>query len=56
MQFIAVEVFICLLDNKALFVRVRMAIPAYCLNIVGSIFGALFCLLIKKLILECKTV
>ena len=33
-----------------------MAIPAYCFSIFGSIFGALFCLLIKKFILECDTV
>ena len=53
--------FIYLLDCKALFVCVkdrtclRMAIPAYCFSIFGSIFGALFCLLIK-LILECDTI
>ena len=59
MQLIAVEVFIyCLFDYKALFVCVkdrtclRLAIPAYCF----SIFGALFCLLIKKLTLECDTI
>ena len=34
----------------------RIAIPAYCFNISGSIFGVLFCLLIKKLILGCKTI
>ena len=62
MQFIAVEVFICLFDCKALFVCVkdrtclRMAIPAYCFSIFGSSFGALFCLLIKKLMLECDTI
>ena len=54
--------FICLFDYKALLICVkdrkclRMAIPAYCFSIFGSIFGALFCLLIKKLILECDTI
>ena len=53
--------FICLFDYKALFVCLkdricpRMAIPVYCFNIFGSVFGVLFCLLIKKLILGCKT-
>ena len=53
--------FIGLFDYKALFVCVkdrtclRMAIPAYRFSIFGSIFGALFCLLIEKLILECDT-
>ena len=63
MQFIAVEVFIDLLfDYKALFVCVqdrtwlRILIPAYCFDIFGSIFGILFCLLIEKLILVCKTI
>ena len=52
-------IYLCLFDCKALFVCVkgrtylRMAIPAYCFSIFGSIFGALFCLLIKKLILQC---
>ena len=61
MQFIAVEV-LCLFDYKALLVCVkdrtclRMAIPAYCFSIFGSIFGALFCLHIKNLILECDTI
>ena len=42
-------------DHKALFVSLkdrtclRIAIPAYCLNIFGSIFGVLFSFLIKKL-------
>ena len=54
--------FICLFDYKALFFCVkdrtclRMTIPAYCFSIFGSIFGVLFCLLIKKLILECDTI
>ena len=63
MQFIAVEVFIDLLfDYKALLVCVkdrtwlRIPIPAYCFDIFGSIFGILFCLLIEKLILVCKTI
>ena len=63
MQFIAkTYLFICLFDCKALFVCIkdrtcpRIAIPVYCFNIFGSIFGVLFCLLIKKLILGCKTV
>ena len=62
MQLIAVEVFIYLFmytvfDYKALFVCVkdrkclRITIPAYCF-----IFGALFCLLIKKLPLGSKTI
>ena len=56
----SVEVFIYLFISdlyliKALFVSLkdrtclRIAIPAYCLNIFGSIFGVLFSLLIKKL-------
>ena len=54
--------FICLFDYKALFVCVkdrtclRMAIPAYCFSIFGSIFGVLFCLLIKKFILGSNTI
>ena len=54
--------FIGLFDYKALFVCgketacLRMAIPAYCFSICGSIFGALFCLLIKRLILGCETI
>ena len=64
MHFIAVEVFICLFmfDYKVLLVCVkdrtclRIAISAYCFNIFGSIFGVLFCLLTKKLILGCKTI
>ena len=52
----------CLFDYKALFACVkdrtclRMAIRAYCFSIFGSIFGALFCLLIKKFILRCDTI
>ena len=65
MQFIAVKVFTYLFtifNYKVLLIWVKdraclkIAIPAYCFNIFGSIFGVLFCLLIKKLILECKTV
>ena len=68
MQFIAVEVFIYLftvftfINYKALFACVKdraclkIEIPAYCFNIFGSIFGVLFCLLIKKLILGSKTI
>ena len=58
----AVHCSISLFDCKALFVCLkdrtclRMAILAYCFSIFGSIFGALFCLLIKKLILECDTI
>ena len=44
--------FVCVKDRTCL----RMAIRAYCFCIFGSIFGALFCLLIKKLILECDTI
>ena len=67
MQLIEVDVFIYLFtvfifNPKPLFVCVKdrvclkVAIPAYCFNIFGSIFGVLFCLLIKKLILGCKTI
>ena len=64
MQFIAVEVFICLFifDYKALFVCVkdrtclRIAIPFYYFNIFGSIFSVLLCLIIEKLILGSKTI
>ena len=45
-----------LIVKLGLFVLKRMAIPFYCFSIFGSIFGALFCLLIKKLILECDTI
>ena len=54
--------FICLFDCKALLVYVkdrtclRMAIPPYYFSIFGSIFGALFCLLIEKLILGWDTI
>ena len=53
---------LCLFDYKALVVCVkersclRMAIPADCFSIFGSIFVAIFCLLIKKLILGCGTI
>ena len=54
--------FICLFDYKALFVCVKSrtcpmprTIPAYFFNIFGSIYGLLFCLLTRKLILGCKT-
>ena len=67
MQLIEVEVFIYLFtvfifNSKPLFVFVKdrvclkVAIPAYCFNIFGAIFGVLFCLLIKKLILGSKTI
>ena len=67
MQLIEVEVFIYLFtvfsfNSKALLVCVKdrvylkVAIPAYCCNIFGSIFGVLYCLLIKKLILGNKTI
>ena len=55
-------IYLCLFDYNDLFVCVknrtclRMAIPAYCFNIFGSSFGVLFYLLIKKLILECKSI
>ena len=55
MQFIAVEVFIYLFIWLASFACL-CKIPAYCFSIFGSIFGALFCLLIKNLILECDTI
>ena len=44
--------FVCAKDMICL----RIAVPAYCLNIFRSIFGVLFFLLIKKLILGCKTI
>ena len=44
--------FVCVKDRTCL----RIAIPAYCLSIFGSIFGALYYLLIKKLILGCDTI
>ena len=67
MQFIVVEVFIYLFtvftfNHKVLFICVKdraslkIAIPAYCFNIFGSIFGVLFCLLLQKLILGSKTI
>ena len=66
MQFIAVDVFINLFtlfvfNYKALFADgkdrtcLKIEVPDYCLNIFGSIFGVVFCLLIKKLILGSKT-
>ena len=66
-QFIAVEVFIYLFtvfifNYRPLFVCVKdraclkLAITAYCFTTFGSIFGVLFCLLIKKLILGSKTI
>ena len=45
---------LCLLVQKR--TCLRMAIPAYYFNIFGSIFGALFYLLIKKFILKCDTI
>ena len=42
----------CVKDRACL----RTAVPAYCFNIFGSTFGVLFCLLIKKLILESETI
>ena len=65
MQLIEVEVFIYLFtvfifNSKALFVCVKdrvclkVAIPAYFFNSFGSIFGVLFCLRFKKLILGSK--
>ena len=43
---------VCVKDRTCL----RMAIPAYCFSMFGSIFGALFCLFTKKLILECDCI
>ena len=48
--FICLALFVCVKDMKCL----RMAIPIYCFNIFGLIFGLLFCLHIKNLILGCK--
>ena len=42
----------CVKDRACL----KMAMPAYCFSIFESILGALFCLLIKMLILECDTI
>ena len=68
MQFIVVVIFIYLFIHiwfRALFPCVkdraclRLAIPSYYFNIIGSVFGFLFCLLIKKLkklILGSKTI
>ena len=44
--------FLCVKDRTCL----RTAIAAYCFSIFGSIFAALFFLLIKKLILECDNI
>ena len=56
--------YICLsiFDYKALCVcakdrtYLRIAIPAYCFNIFGSIFGFLFCLLIKMWVLGSRSI
>ena len=53
---------VIIFDYRALFLCVksrtclRITIPAYCLNICGSIFGVLLCLLYSKLILGSKTI
>ena len=39
-----IKLLVCVKDSVCL----RIAIPAYCINIFGSIFGILFCLLIGK--------
>ena len=67
MDFITAEVIyslICLFifDYRALIVRVkdsacpRIAITVFCANICTSLFGVLFCLLDRKLILGSKTI
>ena len=58
MQFIAVEVFIWLIIKLCLCKRQDMSKNGNTslFNIFGSMFGVLFCLLIKKLILGCKTI
>ena len=67
MQLIAAEVLfylftVYIFNYKALFVCVKdrvclkVEISAYCFHIFGSLFGVLFCLLIKKLILGSKTI
>ena len=43
---------VCVTERTCL----RIAIPAYYFKIFGSIFGVLFCSLIKKLMLESKTI
>lgn len=53
---------VIIFDYRALFLCaksrtcLRITIPAYCLNICGSIFGVLLCLLYSKLILGSKTI
>ena len=66
MQFIPIKVFICLrlfiFDYRARFVcvtdstRLKVSVTAYYFTIFRSIFGLLFCLLDKKLILESKLI
>ena len=57
---IYVSVYSIIFNSKAQFVCVKdrvclkVAIPAYCFTIFGSMFGVLFCLLIKKLLLGSK--
>ena len=59
---IYISVYSIIFNSKAQFVCVKdrvclkVAIPAYCFTIFGSMFGVLFCLLIKKLILGSKTI
>ena len=47
-----IKLYVCVKDRTCL----RIAVPAYYFNIFGSIFGVLFCLLLKKLILGSKTI
>ena len=55
MQLIEVEVFVYLFTVKDR-ECIKVEIPANGFNIFGSIFGVLFCLLIKKLMLGSKTI
>ena len=50
--YLIIKLFVCVKGRTCL----RIVTPPYCFNIFGSIFGFLFCLLIKKLILGCNTI
>ena len=49
--FVYKSMFVCVKDRTCL----RIAIPAYCFNLFGSIFCVLFCLFFEKLIKGSKT-
>ena len=50
--YLTIKLLVCVKDSTCLW----MATPVYCFSIFGSIFGVLFCLLIKELILGCDTI